>query len=61
MGQVQIDLHHALYTDRKCCQERSQFRLTSPSWDLSEEVSPLGAGGWPEICTSQNIIKKFKL
>ena len=22
--------------------------MTGPSWDLSAEVSPLGAGGWPE-------------
>ena len=22
--------------------------MTGPSWDLSEEVSPLGAGGWPK-------------
>ena len=46
MGHVQIGLHCALYTDRKCCQERSQFLVTGPSWDLSEEVSPLGVGGW---------------
>ena len=48
MGQVQIGLHRALCTDRKFWQERSQFWVTGPSWDLSEEVSPLGAGGWPK-------------
>jgi hypothetical protein len=33
---------------QKFCQESSQFLVIGPSWDLSEEGSPLGAGGWPE-------------